>query len=115
MKDLTLDDIAYRVAKYGRITRDEPRQDELDAIKAHISRLNGRDGREPEAFAWAILRNGKRCTIYSRELAAKLKEIWPDSDVIELCPRSPDGWVCTRKYRHKGLCALWKNEPSGEQ
>lgn len=39
MKPLTMNEIAYRVAKYGRVTRDEPRQEELDAIIAQIRDL----------------------------------------------------------------------------
>lgn len=51
MNGLTLNDIAYRVAKHGRITRDEPRQDELDAIKAHISHLTSREAKGAASYA----------------------------------------------------------------
>lgn len=45
MSELTLNDIAYRVAKHGRITRDEPRQEELDTIVADIRHLIPREAK----------------------------------------------------------------------
>ncbi|MGF6492810.1 hypothetical protein ABIE56_000967 [Luteibacter sp. 621] len=53
MSNLALNDIAYRVAKHGRISRDEPCQEELDAIKARIAQLTSREANgdeKPVAF-----------------------------------------------------------------
>lgn len=42
ISQMTPEYIAYCVAKHGRITRDEPSQEELDAIKLHISNMSSK-------------------------------------------------------------------------